>query len=350
MLGVVLAGGKGMRLRPLTEMRPKPFVPILGRPCIDYALDLYDSIGITDVMMTTFYKPEVLIAHLGGGLSRNMRMVYSIEDEAMGTVGGIAKVRHFINDRFVVVSGDLFVDADLGDLVAFHEKSGAAVTMALTEVVNPVEYGIVGLDDDGRIDRFKEKPTEAEVFSNLINAGIYVIEPEVLDRVPEGQKFDFSRDLFPILKEEGSLFGRNLEGIWMDIGRPEDLLRANREAARKKLREADGFIDKSGLIHPDARIKGTVKGTSFIAKGVTVDRDATVEDSFILSGSRIGRASSVTNSLLLEDTRLAERTTVNDTILGAGSSVEKDSKLEECVLGDGSRVPGGSWLVCQKKV
>ncbi len=350
MLGVVLAGGKGMRLRPLTEMRPKPFVPILGRPCIDYALDLYDSIGIREVMMTTFYKPEMLIAHLGGGLSRNMCMVYSIEDEAMGTAGGIAKVKKFINERFVVVSGDLFVDADLSDLVAFHDKSGAAVTMALTEVVNPVEYGIVGLDDDGRIDRFKEKPKESEVFSNLINAGIYVIEPEVLDLVPEGKKFDFSRDLFPLLREEGSLFGRNLEGIWMDIGRPEDLLRANREEARKKLREADGDLDKSGLIHPDAVIKGTLKGTPFIAKGVTVARDAVVEDSYVLPGSRIGKASTVTNSLLLENSMLEDRSTVRDTILGAGTKVENDSKLEECVLGDGSHVPGGSWLVCQKKV
>jgi len=350
MLGVVLAGGKGMRLRPLTEMRPKPFVPILGRPCIDYALDLYDSIGITDVMMTTFYMPEMLISHLGGGLSRNMRLVYSIEDEAMGTAGGIAKVRNFINDPFVVVSGDLFVDADLSDLVSFHKKSGAAVTMALTEVANPVEYGIVGLDDDGRIDRFKEKPSEEEVFSNLINAGIYVIEPEVLDKVPEGRKFDFSRDLFPILREEGTLFGRKLDGIWMDIGRPEDLLRANREEASKKLREADGDVEKSGLIHPDARIDGTVKGVSYIAKGVTVEREATVEDSFILAGSRIGRASSVTNSLLLDGTLLAKRCTVRDTILGAGTKVENDSKLEECVLGDGTQVPGGSWLVRQKKV
>ena len=348
MIGVVMAGGEGTRLRPLTALRPKPFVPILGRPCIDYAIDLLSPIGVRDVLVTTYYRPSLLIEHLGGGSSHDVGVFYSIEDEALGTAGGVAKARGLINERVVVVSGDLFVDADLRDLVAFHERSGAAVTMALTEVPNPIEYGIVGLDDDGRIVRFKEKPREEEVFSNLINAGIYVIEPEVLERVPEGRKFDFSRDLFPMLREEGSLFGHPLEGIWIDIGRPADLLRANREVARKRLRDVDGDLGRSGLVHPDARIEGTVEGASYVASRVVVERNAVVRDSFILEEVTLSQFSEVENSLVLEGSRIGEKSVLQDTIVGAGCEIRSRSKLDECVLGDCVIIPQGSWLVRQK--
>ncbi len=348
MIGVVLAGGEGTRLRPFTALRPKPFVPVLGRPCIDYALDLFDPIGVRDVLVTTYFRPEQLIGHLRGGSARDMRIFYSIEDAALGTAGGVAKARRLLNETIIVVSGDLFVEADLTRLIEAHRRTGARATMALREVLNPVEYGIVGLDSKGRVTRFIEQPSPEEVFSNLINAGIYAIEADVLDMIPEGARFDFSRDLFPLLRDEGTLYGSELEGIWIDIGRPADLLRANKEAAMKRISAAGGSLSASGLVHPEARVEGEVSGASYLGPGAVVEREAKVRDSFLLDGVYVRQGATVEGSLVLEGTRIERDSAVHDTLIGSGCEISSQSRLEECVLGDMVVVPGGSWLVRQR--
>ncbi len=351
-----MAGGEGTRLRPLTERRPKPFVPIAGRPCLYYLLESLSEAGFKDTIITTCYRPEVFMDGVGDGSRFDLNIIYSLEDEPRGTAGGVKKVEPFIKDTFLVASGDLLVSCDLKAVMDQHKRSGALATMALTEVDNPTEYGIVGTDDDGRITKFKEKPKEEEVFSNLINAGIYVIEPEALEMVPEGQKFDFSRELFPKILEKEGLFGSVIDGVWIDIGRPADVLRANQVIIDRRLKEGgfDGMeagltdLRKLGLIAETAEIEGDVRGVSIIGENAIVEKGAVIDSSFIHDNVRIGGETNVSSSLIMQDGRVGERSHIEATILSPKVKVGSDVKMESCVVGDERIIDVGSWLVDQK--
>ena len=202
MKAVIMAGGEGTRLRPLTRRAPKPLMPVGRRRCIDYSLASLARAGVSEIIVTTSYKADRIVDALEGSDVPGISMLFSFERQPMGTAGGVRKISPYLDGTFIVLSADVLADVDLGALVDFHKRKGADATMALTTVENPTEYGIVGLDADDRIERFLEKPAPDEVFSNLINAGIYVLEPHVMEHVPEGTKADFSRNLFPGLLEE----------------------------------------------------------------------------------------------------------------------------------------------------
>jgi len=197
MKAVVLAGGEGTRLKPLTYKRPKPLIPVAGRPCIDYVLRSLAASGFHEIIVTTAYLSDTLIKSIGDGLDYNASIVYSFEENPAGTAGAVRRVGMFIDDTFLVAMGDILCDVDFKALYDFHKRKGGVVTIALTDVEDPTQFGIVGLDSKGRIQKFKEKPRKEEAFSNLANAGIYVLEPEVLEFIPTDQKFDVSKDLFP---------------------------------------------------------------------------------------------------------------------------------------------------------
>lgn len=324
MQAVLMAGGEGTRLRPITLTRPKPFVPVGGKPCIEHVLDSLKRAGVRDVLATTYYKPSDLIRHLGGGTALGLNIAYSVEDEPRGTAGGVKKCEPWLDGTFVVASGDVFADFDLDDLVRFHRERGAIATMALTRVENPSEFGIVGADDDGRITRFKEKPKASEAFSNLINAGIYVLEPEVLDLMPAEGAYDFSKQLFPAMLERGSpLYAKELAGTWIDIGRPADLLRASRIVAERK---GGNVIAENAHVSADARLD-----RACLHDGAIVDAGAVIEDSILLDGARV-----------------EEGARVRQTILGANARVGAGAVLDGCVIGDGAVIRGGSRLSGQK--
>src|SRR3989442_14677448 len=235
MKAVVLAGGEGTRLKPLTYKRPKPLMPVAGRPCIDFVLRSLASAGFHEIVVTAGYLSETLIKSSGDGFDYNASILYSFEENPAGTAGAVRRIGNFIDDTFVVAMGDVLCDVDFKALHDFHKRKGGAVTIALTEVEDPRPYGVVGLDSNGRIAKFKEKPPKEEAFSNLVNAGIYVLEPEVLEVIPTDQKFDFAKDLFPKLLSKGvPLYGSKLDGIWMDIGRPIDLWKASMEIVRRE--------------------------------------------------------------------------------------------------------------------
>lgn len=354
MIGILLAGGMGARLRPLTENRPKPLVPILGRPCIDYALELLRKVGIRDVLLTISYRPQHLMRYLMGGTEKDMKLFYSIEDEPLGTAGAVKRVAQLVNDTFVIASGDLLVDADLKDIIDFHKKKGALATIGLTEVPNPQEYGIAALNRVGRITRFVEKPTEREVFSNLINAGIYVMEPDALEMIPDDRPYDFSRDLFPRIMRRKKLYGRLIRGFWLDIGRPADLLEANRIMARKASSEGEDISNlnsliNSGLVHETAEVDGEIRAPVFIGRNASVGAGSSLKYAFIHDSVKIGRNCRIENSIILSGTEIGDLVTVKDSIIGEGSVLKGDSKIEECVLRDGSHVNPGAWLVRQKR-
>ena len=327
MKAVVMAGGEGTRLRPLTLDVPKPFLRVAGKPAIEYALDALVAAGIKDIVVTTFYKPERLIQHLSGGARLKARIFYSVEDEAMGTAGGVAKCLPILGDDTVVVlSGDVIADIDIRKLVDAHHKSGAVATMALTRVQNVSEFGIVGLDDTGRITRFKEKPkTKEEAFSDLINTGIYVLSPEALRAVPEGATFDFSKQLFPALLESGKrLQGVPIDGFWMDVGRPADLITASHALGERRGR-------KDGL-RESAKVDGK-------ARLVRVD---------CYPGSAVEQGSSVEDAILYDGARIEADAQVKGTILAPDAVVGKGARVTDCVLGRGARVKPGAVVSGQK--
>jgi mannose-1-phosphate guanylyltransferase/phosphomannomutase len=233
---VIMAGGEGARLRPLTCDRPKPMVPICDRPMMEYITDLLVSHELRDLAVTLQYLPEKIKDHFGERSDQGANFTYFLEEEPLGTAGSVKNASSFLDETFLVISGDCLTDINLTEAIEFHRRKGTLVTIVLTPQENPLEYGVVMVDDEGRITRFLEKPTWGEVFSDTVNTGIYILEPEVLDYIPAGKKFDFSKDLFPLLMEKGhTLFGCVLPGYWCDIGNLEQYRYAHYDILDKKI-------------------------------------------------------------------------------------------------------------------
>ena len=237
MKAVVMAGGEGTRLRPLTSNQPKPMVPIVGKPCMEHILELLREHGMTDVIVTVAFLPQAIRSYFGEGDTLGMSIGYSVEESPLGTAGSVRLAAKQLDETFLVISGDALCDVDLSALVAFHRERGAAVTIGLKSVDNPLEFGIVVTDDEGRIERFLEKPSWGQVFSDTINTGIYVLEPEVLKHVPTDRPYDFSKELFPYLLEMGRpLYGYVMDGYWQDVGDLDQYRQANFDALEQKVR------------------------------------------------------------------------------------------------------------------
>lgn len=219
MKAVILAGGKGSRLRPLTCNKPKPMVPLLGRPCMAYTVDLLRSNGIQEIAVTLQYRPDSIRGYFGDGSEHGVRMQYFEETIPLGTAGSVKNADHFLDETFIVISGDALTDFHLLDAIRFHQQKGGLATIVLTRVETPLEYGVAITEPDGRIVRFLEKPSWGEVFSDTVNTGIYIFKKEILDMIPDDQEFDFSKDLFPFLMTHGhDLYGYVADGYWSDIG------------------------------------------------------------------------------------------------------------------------------------
>ncbi|UCC93093.1 MAG: NDP-sugar synthase [Thermoplasmata archaeon] len=338
---VIMAGGEGTRLRPLTRSTPKPLVPVVRRRCIDYSLQSLARAGVTEVIITTSYKADMIVDALEATDVAGLSMLFSFERTAMGTAGGVAKVVPFLDDTFIVMSADVLADVDLGAMVEFHRTKGAHATMALTTVERVSEYGVVGLDDDGRIQRFQEKPAPEEAFSNLINAGIYVLEPSVMDHVPADTKFDFSRNLFPILLEEGQpMYGHTLDGLWMDIGRPIDLIAANQRVLTEVPIPMTMHAVPDGVgpgVWTDASVQYgagmTVEGPSMLESRVVIGEGAKVRGSFLHRGVQVGAGATIVDSLVLADCQIMPHSHVEGCIIDTGSTVGEGARMVRTNVG-----------------
>lgn len=219
MKAVIMAGGEGTRLRPLTCSRPKPMVPIVNKPVMEHIIELLRRYGIQDIAVTLQYMPELITEYFSDGASFNLKMRYYIEQKPLGTAGSVKNTGKFLDDTFLVISGDALTDINMEHAIAFHRNRGAMATLVLKKVDIPIEYGVVVTDVDGRIIRFLEKPSWGEVFSDTVNTGIYILSPDILNYIKDNEVFDFSRDLFPILlKENKPLYGYITEDYWCDIG------------------------------------------------------------------------------------------------------------------------------------
>jgi mannose-1-phosphate guanylyltransferase len=335
MKAVVLAGGEGTRLKPLTYKRPKPLMPVAGRPCIDYVIRSLVASGFQEIITTTAYLSDTLIKSIGDGLDYNASILYSFEANPAGTAGAVRRVGNFIDDTFVVAMGDLLADVDFRALYDFHKRKGGVVTIALTEVEDPTQYGIVGIDAKGRILKFKEKPTREEAFSKLANAGIYVCEPDILDFIPADEKFDFSKDLFPKLLSKGlALYGQKIEGVWMDIGRPHDLWKASMEVVRregKPLRRAGVASEGPIILDPAAVLEEGIAltGPCYIGPAANLRRGSVVDNACLYEGAHLEAKAVVRKSIVLEGS-----------VVGAGAEIVDSVVSQNCMIGEGARISG----------
>jgi mannose-1-phosphate guanylyltransferase / phosphomannomutase len=322
MKAVVMAGGEGTRLRPLTSNQPKPMVPIVGKPCIEHILELLRSHGLHDVLITLAFLPQAIRSYFGDGESLGMSIDYSVEDSPLGTAGSVRLAADKLDETFLVISGDALCDVNLSKLIAFHRERGAAVTIGLKSVENPLEFGIVVTDEDGRIERFLEKPSWGQVFSDTINTGIYVIEPEVLRRVPDDRPYDFSKELFPLLLEMGRpLYGYVLEGYWQDVGDLGQYAQANFDAL-------DGHVK---LDIPGLQIRGNI----WLSENAEVDDLAQIEGPALVGNyCRISPEARVgPHSVLSANVTLRERARTARSVVDASTHVGASSLIEGAVIG-----------------
>ena len=319
-----MVGGKGTRLRPLTNNCPKPILPILDKPCTEYFIDALAEAGMDEVIMACGYRSQQVRDALGDGTKQGIKVTYSYEDHPLGTGGALKLIQDKLDDVFIAINGDNFMDIDFKAMVKEHLRSEADVTISLSTTDNPCEVGIVRLDDTGRILEFKEKPKPEEVFSNILNTGVYVVNRDVLDFVPEDTMYDFSKELFPLLMEKGyRIQGYRDEGHWMDIGRPKDFLGANILTAEKKYKGYDWSSQAED---------SEVVGASFLGKGTKAE-GSKLNDAVISENSRIS-GSEIRNSLILSGCMI-DGSVIEDTILGKDCRIE-GSRLKGCVLADGT--------------
>jgi mannose-1-phosphate guanylyltransferase/phosphomannomutase len=322
MRAVVMAGGEGTRLRPLTSNQPKPMVPIVGKPCMEHILELLKRHGFEDVIVTLAFLPQAIRSYFGDGEGLGLRIEYSVEESPLGTAGSVRLASGRLDDTVLVISGDALCDIDLGAVVAFHRERQAAVTIALKSVENPLEFGIVVTDEDGRIERFLEKPSWGQVFSDTINTGIYVLDPDVLKHVPTDRPYDFSKELFPLLLEMGRpLYGMVCEGYWQDIGNLDQFRQANFDAL-------DGRVD---IAVPGIRLRGNI----WIGEGVEIDDLEDVEGpAFIGNYCRISPQASIgPYSVLSTSVTLRERARTVRCVIDASTHVGRSALVEGAVLG-----------------
>jgi mannose-1-phosphate guanylyltransferase / phosphomannomutase len=323
----VMAGGEGTRLRPLTSNQPKPMVPIVGKPCMEHILELLKRHGFDDVIVTVAFLPQAIRSYFGDGESLGLQIEYSVEESPLGTAGSVRLASGRLDDSVIVISGDALCDLDLGQLVAFHREREAAVTIGLKSVENPLEFGIVVTDEDGRVERFLEKPSWGQVFSDTINTGIYVLEPEVLRHVPTDRPYDFSKELFPLLLEMGRpLYGKVCDGYWQDIGNLDQFRQANFDAL-------DGQVD---LSIPGIRLRGNL----WIGEGVEIDDLEDVEGpAFVGNYCRISPHASIgPYSVLSAGVTLRERARTVRSVVDAGTHIGRGALVEGAVVGRGCDV------------
>lgn len=335
MRAVLMAGGSGTRLRPLTCDLPKPMVPVLNRPIAQHILDLLKRHGITEVIATLHYLPDVMRDYFQDGKDFGVNLTYAVEDEQpLGTAGCVKNIEEMLDDTFIVISGDSIADFDLKSAIAFHRAKKSKATLILTRVPNPIEFGVVITDKENRIQRFLEKPSTSEIFSDTVNTGTYILEPEVLKYLPKNEECDFSTDLFPLLlAQDEPIYGYIASGFWCDVGHLEAYRDAHYSALEKDVllefpyREVQEgiWIGENTYIHPTAVVESPVLIGSNCRIG---------ERAKILSGTTIG-----------DNVTIGDDAELNRPIIWNGVIIGEESSLSACIIGRGTRVDRRSHIL-----
>lgn len=337
-----MAGGFGTRIQPLTHSVPKPMLPVVNRPMMEMIVDKLKSAGITEIIILLYFMPEVIQDYFKDGSGFGVKITYVLPDDDYGTAGALKCAEPYMEGKDVlVISGDLVCDFDIEDIIRFHRLKRSKLTITLTSVENPLQFGVVITDEEGRIERFLEKPSWGEVFSDQINTGIYVLNNEILNAIPAQTNYDFSKDLFPSLMAKGeTLWGCLLEGYWRDVGNPDSYRSVHKEIFEGQakfdypldvIEEKNGrlFYAKGVKVASDLKIKGTV----VLGEGVIIDKGCELHDCVIGEGSRVGERCRIDSSVIWKNVTIAERCNLVNTVVADG-----------CVFGEKVHIEHGAMI------
>ena len=344
---IIMAGGEGVRLRPLTMHTPKPLAPLLGKPVMGYAIELLKAHGIKNIGVTLWYRPRMISRAFGKGEGWGVQLKYFEETEPLGTAGSVKMAKDDIREPFFVLSGDGLTDCDLTDALAFHRKKKALATLVLKRVSMPLPYGVVLTDREGRITRFIEKPDWSRVLSDLVNTGIYILEPEILDAVPAGGRPDFGKDIFPALLERGlPVYGYETGGYWCDVGDQRAYLEAQRDLLEGRVRlPCPRGVDAEARVDPTARLEGPC----LVGAGARIGPGAQIRGAVIGNGCVIGAGAVVENACLWAGAQVHEKARVRGSVLCDGAAVRRGAEVGDgCALGKQASV--GPWAQLQPGV
>ncbi|MBI2868841.1 MAG: NDP-sugar synthase [Chloroflexi bacterium] len=340
MKALILIGGQGTRLRPLTCNTPKAMVPILNRPFLEYLLQYLKQHGVSEAVLAMGYLPGPVRDYLGDGAALGLKVHYLVEDTPLGTAGAVKNAEAYLDETFLVFNGDIVTGIDLSDMLRRHRDAGPRVTIALTPVEDPSAYGVVETDGRGLVRRFIEKPPPGTAASNMINAGIYIIEPEVLRSVPPATFFMFERDLFPLLLARGEpMLAYPSHAYWIDIGTPEKYLKVNHDL----LLQAPGTVLAApGSIHPSA----AVTAPALIGPGTIIGEGAAVAGPTVIGPDcEIGPGARVEACVIWRGARIGRNACVEKSVIGFDAVVEDGGRVPEgCILADRVRVGWGARL------
>ena len=341
MKAVILVGGQGTRLRPLTCNIPKAIVPLLNRPYLEYLLSYLKKHGVNDIVLAMGYNPEPIKKSLGDGSHLGVHLSYVVEDVPLGTAGAVKNAASALDDTFIVFNGDILTELDLSEMVRLHKKNRPEVSIALTPVENPTIYGVVETDSKNRVQRFVEKPPWAEVTTNMINAGVYIVEPEILNKIPPGTRYMFEHHLFPGLLREGSaMLGYKSDEYWIDIGTPQKYLKAHHDLM-KKWPGNEVKTEGKSQIHSSAFVEGPV----VIGDGCIIEAGARILGPTVVGpGCRICQDAVIESSVLWGNSSIGGSTRIRDCVIGSRVVVENQADLEECVVGDDITIKTGNKL------
>jgi mannose-1-phosphate guanylyltransferase/phosphomannomutase len=339
MKGIIIAGGAGTRLRPLTYMRPKPLIPVVNRPFLEYQVALLKRHGIDEIIFATNYMADKIEAHFGDGSAFGVRMKYAIEETPLGTAGAIKNAQVVAGqDTVVVLNGDILTDFDISAVIQFHQEKHAFVTLTLKEVPSPSPYGVIITDEQGRVQEFRE-PSEAtkkmlaanpnieRTGVDYINAGIYILEPEALDTIPTGRPVSIERETYPkLLEDKAPFYAVSLDGYWLDIGRPEQYRQATTAILSR-----DIAVDVPGEWMPAgywADPSADIDPTAHIAPTVHIGANARIAEGVSLTGITV----------IGPNCEIGPNTTLSDCILEEGVIIEEGVKLKGVILDDGCHI------------
>jgi mannose-1-phosphate guanylyltransferase len=343
MKAVILVGGEATRLRPLTCNTPKIMIPVLNHPFFEHLVGYLKKHDIIDIILAVGKSREQIQDYSGDGSKLGVRLTYSIENLPLGTAGAVKNAERFLDDSFIVLNGDIFTDIDLGAMMRLHRKNKAIASLALTPVEDPTIYGVVETDSEGRVKRFIEKPSREKVTTNMINAGIYILEPDILSCIAPNTFSMFERDVFPPLLEKGQVvYGYPFQDYWIDIGTPDKYLKLHHDLLRRYVGNKGIKFQGERFVHSSARIEGP----AIIGEGCFIDRNSIVKGPVVL-GARchIEEGAVVEGAVLWQDCHIDRGAKLRNCLVACRCRIGEGSEiLDGCIMGDDVRIGEGSKL------
>lgn len=358
MKAVVMAGGFGTRIQPLTNSIPKPMLPIMNRPMMEHTIVTLRDLGIKEFIVLLYFKPEVIKEHFKDGSDLGINITYVVPDDDYGTAGAVKKAQEYIgNENFIIISGDLVTDFDFQQIFDYHKEKQSKLTITLTSVDNPLEFGVVIANQEGKIEKFLEKPSWGEVFSDTINTGIYIIEPEILEYIPKNENFDFAKDLFPLLMRQGiDLMAGYASGYWRDVGNPESYRDVYEDILSGKIKlnlggEAIKYPDGVLICEEDNTLDESVDvvGIVLIGKDVIVKKGSKLNNVVIGNNVTIGSSSKISNTVIWDDVEIGKNAKLDGCVICSNNKIGKNVTAKSgMILAQGCEI--GELVTIEKDV